>query len=90
MNLNYCLHATLLLYTNCFINLPKFQPNSGWNFGFQCMDIIFKMIILLDHKSDLGENINNSVVQSGDATSGSLVCNISSFHTKDFNELNFL
>ena len=36
------------------------------------MGIVFKIIMLLDHESNLDEKINNCVVQAGEAANGTL------------------
>ena len=40
------------------------------------MEIVFKMVILLDQESNSDKEINNCVVQAGEAASGFLVYKI--------------
>lgn len=45
------------------------------------MDIVFKMMMLVDHESNSDKKINKFTVQTGEDVSGSLVYNITVIHT---------
>ena len=59
MNMWKILHATILLKNKCFIELTEILT-------FYYMNIVFKMIILKGHVSNLDEKISNFVVQAGE------------------------
>ena len=70
----YNLFQSIHININYFVRLKCCKIAVGRNFSFQCIDIVFKLIILIVHRNHLGQPINNYVVQTDEIVSQSLAC----------------